>query len=294
MTSRGGRPRGVSLRPSLTYNPAVSPLVVLALFAAAFGLIVGSYLNVVIHRLPLGLSTVRPRSRCPQCGTPIAAFDNIPVLSYLWLRGRCRHCRAEISARYPLVEATTAVLFVAGLVRFGPTLAAVAAMVLVALLLALALIDLDHMILPDVLTWPGIAAGIALQLGIGGVGGMGGMGGIGWKGALFGAALGAGILLAIRGAYLLLRGEEGMGLGDVKMLAMVGAFLGWKGVVVTLFSASFAGALVGVIAMRRAGSGVAAGMKIKLPFGFFLSLGGLFALFAGDRLVDAYLALAFP
>lgn len=273
----------------------MSPLAVLALFAAAFGLIVGSYLNVVIHRLPLGQSTVRPRSRCPQCGNPIAWFDNIPVLSYLGLRGRCRHCRTAISARYPLVEAATAVLFVACLVSFGPTLAAVAGMVLSALLVALALIDFDHMFLPDVLTFPGIALGIAFQLAIGGIGGFAGLGawggkGIGWKGALFGAALGAGILLAIRGLYLLLRGVDAMGLGDVKMLAMIGAFLGWKGVLVTLFSASFVGAAAGLILIVRSRQGMRAGMKIQLPFGVFLSLGGLIALFFGERWVDAYLA----
>lgn len=271
----------------------MSPLFVLALFAAAFGLIVGSYLNVVIHRLPLDLSTVRPRSRCPQCHNAIAAFDNVPVLSYLWLRGRCRHCKAGISARYPLVEAVTGLLFVACLVSFGPTLAAVAGMVLCALLVALGMIDFDHMFLPDVLTFPGIALGIAFQLAIVWMNGWNGLGGrgIGWQGALFGAALGAGILYAIRGLYLLLRKVEAMGLGDVKMLAMIGAFLGWKGVLVTLLSSSFAGAAVGLILIARSRKGLRDGMKIQLPFGVFLSLGGLFALFFGERSVDAYLGL---
>ena len=247
-------------------------------YAAILGLIVGSYLNVVIYRLPRRLSTVAPRSRCPGCGTPIGARDNLPVVSWLLLGGRCRSCKAPISPRYPLIEAATAALFVACVLAFGTTVAALAAALFAALLVALAAIDVEHFMLPDRLTLPGIAAGLALSpfLPFGG-----------FRAALLGAALGGGILLAISGAWLLLRGEEGMGLGDVKMLAMIGAFLGWKGVVVALFSASLLGAAVGVVLLGRS----RAGLKTKLPFGAFLSLGGLFALFAGARLVDLYLRL---
>jgi leader peptidase (prepilin peptidase)/N-methyltransferase len=252
--------------------------ILLDVYAALFGLIVGSYLNVVIHRLPRGISTVLPRSRCPSCDAPIRARDNLPVLSWLLLRGRCRSCGALIAWRYPLVEAMTAALFVGAMERFGPSFEAAVAALFGSLLVALALIDVEHYILPDRLTLPGIAAGLALQPWLD------------WGGlvpALVGAALGAGILLALWGGWYLLRGEEGMGLGDVKMLAMVGAFLGWKGVLVTLFFASLAGALVGLglIAARRGG------MKTRLPFGTFLAAGAVVALFWGPALAEAYLRL---
>jgi len=247
-------------------------------YAAILGLIVGSYLNVVIYRLPRQMSTVLPRSRCPACGAPIGARDNLPVVSWLLLGGRCRACRAPISPRYPLIEAATAALFAACALCFQVTVAALAAALFGSLLIALAAIDAEHLLLPDRLTLPGIAAGLALApfLPFGGL-----------KPALLGAGLGAGILLALSGAWLLLRGEEGMGLGDVKMLAMIGAFLGWKGMVVALFSASLLGAIVGVALLGRS----RAGLKTKLPFGAFLALGGLFALFAGTPLVDLYLRL---
>ncbi len=247
-------------------------------YAAVLGLIVGSYLNVVIYRLPRRLSTVLPRSRCPSCGAPIRARDNLPVVSWLLLRGRCRACGAPISPRYPSIEAATAALFVGCVLAFGVSVAALAAAIFGALLIALAAIDVEHMLLPDRLTLPGLALGLALSpfLPFGG-----------FRAALLGALLGGGILLALAGGWLLLRGEEGMGLGDVKMLAMIGAFLGWKGMVVTLFSASLLGALVGIALLGRS----RAGLKTRLPFGAFLSLGGLFALFAGAPLVDLYLRL---
>jgi leader peptidase (prepilin peptidase)/N-methyltransferase len=250
----------------------------LGLYAAVLGLIVGSYLNVVVHRLPRGISTVLPRSRCPQCGAAIRARDNLPLVSYLFLGGRCRDCGAPISWRYPAIEALTSALFVACALTFGLTLAALAAALFCCLLVVLAAIDLEHLMLPDRITLPGIVAGVALQPWIGWAG---------WRGALLGAALGGGVLLGLYGAWYLVRREEGLGLGDVKMLAMVGAFLGWRGVVVTLFVGSLAGAAAGLL-LIRSGRG---DRKSKLPLGTFLALGGVVALFAGDRLVDAYLGV---
>jgi len=250
----------------------------IALYVAILGLIVGSYLNVVVYRLPLGLSTVYPRSRCPGCGSLIRARDNVPVLSFLLLRGRCRTCGTAISWRYPLVEAATGALFVACLVRFGLAPQAAVAIVFSCLMLVLALIDYDHMILPDRITLPGIVVGLATQL---------------WAPlaglvpAVIGALLGAGILLAVWGLWLVVRREEGMGLGDVKMLALVGAFLGWQGVLVTLFFGALSGSAVGLALMRRG----SVDMRSKLPFGVFLSLGGLVALFFGDTLVAWYAGL---
>ncbi len=254
--------------------------VLLDLYAALFGLVTGSYLNVVIHRLPRRLSTVLPRSRCPTCGAPIRARDNLPVLSWLLLRGRCRACGTRISPRYPLVEASTGMLFVASMERFGPSAAALAAALFCSLMVVLAWIDLEHLILPDRITLPGIAVGIAVQLVVP------------WSGlvgAVLGALLGAGVLLAAYGAWWLVRREEGLGLGDVKMLAMIGAFLGWRGVVVSLFVGALAGALFG-LSLVAAGRGA---MRSKIPFGAFLALGGLVALFAGPALIAIYLRTAF-
>jgi leader peptidase (prepilin peptidase)/N-methyltransferase len=253
----------------------VLPRLFLDALAAALGLIAGSYLNVVIHRLPRGLSTVLPRSACPACGAPILARDNVPLLSFLLLGGRCRACRAPIPWRYPLVEAATALLFVGCRERFGVSLAAAAAALFCCLMIALCLIDLEHLILPDRLTLPGIVVGLALQpwLPWGGL-----------RGAVAGAVLGAGLLLAIWAAWYLVRREEGMGLGDAKMLALIGAFLGWQATLVALFFAAATGAATGLVLIWRGG----AGMRSKLPFGSFLALGGLIALFAGREIAAWY------
>jgi len=252
--------------------------ILVALYAAVLGLIVGSYLNVVIYRLPLGISTVTPRSRCPACGAAIRPWDNVPVVSWLLLGGRCRACRAKISWRYPAVEAFTSLLFVASFLRFGWSAATPAAALFCCLMVALAMIDFDHMILPDRITLPGIAVGLALQpwLPWGGL-----------RQAVIGAVLGAAILLAVWGGWYLIRKEEGMGLGDVKMLALMGAFLGWKGVLVALFFGTLTGAVAGVALMRWG----TLDMRSKLPFGTFLALGGLIALFFGQPLADYYAGL---
>jgi leader peptidase (prepilin peptidase)/N-methyltransferase len=254
------------------------PLGFFVVYAALVGLIVGSYLNVVIHRIPQEISTVTPRSRCPHCGAPIRARDNLPLVSWLLLRGRCRDCGAPISARYPLVEATTALLFAGAVWRFGATASAIVAALFAALLVALAGIDVEHFLLPDRITLPGIALGLLIQpLVVWGS----------LLSALSGALVGAGVLLLISGVWKLWRNVDGMGLGDVKMLAMVGAFLGLAGVLVTLVAASFAGAVVGLVLVARG----AIGLQGKLPFGFFLAIGGLVALYAGEPLTRFYLGL---
>ena len=272
------------------------------LWAVVVGLVTGSYLNVVVHRLPRGLSTVLPRSRCPACSAPIRALDNLPVVSWLLLRGRCRHCGAAISWRYPLIEGATATLFLACAERFGLSVSALAAALFCCLMIVLAAIDVEHLLLPDRITLPGILAGVAIQpfvaLGLPGASFRARLAAEhdvwpapwpGPLGALLGALLGGAVLLAAYGAWWLLRREEGLGLGDVKMLAMIGAFLGWRGVVVALLSGAFAGSAVG-LGLLAAGRG---GMKSKLPFGAFLAFGGLVALFYGPALVAAYLETAF-
>ena len=254
------------------------PLEFWILAAASVGLVVGSYLNVVIHRLPLGISTVTPASHCPACGSAVRAFDNVPIVSWLVLRGRCRDCAAPIPIRYPLVELLTALGFVGAVLRFGPTLEALAGALLFALLVALAGIDLDHFLLPDKLTLTGIGVGLAAQLAT--------PSGSLARG-LAGALVGAGFLLAVAGLWELVRGFEGMGLGDVKMLAMVGAFLGVAGVAVTVVVGTLLGSIVG-LGLVALGRGA---MSSKLPFGVFLAAGGAVALFAGEALTASYLGL---
>ena len=254
------------------------PLAFFIAYAALVGLIVGSYLNVVIHRLPNEISTVLPRSRCPHCGAAIRARDNLPLVSWLFLGGKCRDCRAPISIRYPIVEASTALLFAASVARFGVSTTAVAAAAFAAASIALAGIDLEHFLLPDRITLPGITLGLAVQPWL--VWGS-------FARALQGALLGAGILLVFAGAWKLWKGVDGMGLGDVKMLAMIGAFLGPAGVLVTLVAGSLLGSIAGLTLLARG----AMELGGKLPFGLFLAAGGLFALYAGEPLTRFYLGL---
>lgn len=247
-------------------------------YAALVGLALGSFLNVVVYRLPRGASVVRPRSACPWCGGGIAAWDNVPVLSYLVLRGRCRRCRGPISPRYPLLEAATSLLFVVCVVRFGAGATGWIAALFCWLLLALAAIDVEHLLLPDRLTLTGVLAGIALQP---------------WLprttflDAALGTLVGAGLLVLGMNFWYWWRGDEGMGMGDVNMLAMIGAFLGWQGVLVALFSAALIGALVGLALMASGRLHFGS----KLPFGAFLAMGGLIALFWGPALLGRYLEL---
>lgn len=250
----------------------------LDVYAALVGLVTGSYLNVVIHRLPRGESTVMPRSRCPWCGGGIRARDNLPVLSYLLLRGRCRRCGAPISWRYPAFEALTAVLFVAIVERFGLTLEALVSLLFGCLMLVLAAIDFDHFLLPDRLTLPAILVGLAAQPWLPRTS---------FLDAVLGVAIGAGLLILLINFWYWLREEEGMGMGDVNMLAMVGAFLGWQGVLVTFALGTVAGAICG-LALHFSGR---LELRGRLPFGLFLALGALVALFFGDRLVAYYTGL---
>jgi leader peptidase (prepilin peptidase)/N-methyltransferase len=244
------------------------------IFAAMVGASFGSFLNVVIYRLPIGESIVSPPSRCPSCGNQLPWHDNVPIVGWLLLRGRCRQCRNPISIQYPIVELITAVLFVLVVWLTPPGLLLAKRLLLVCMLIALFGIDLAHQILPNSITLPGILVGLLLSA----------FTPPGWRDALIGAVLGAAILYAIAWGYYLWRREEGLGMGDVKMLAMVGAFLGWKAVLVTLVLSSFSGALIGValIASQR-GS-----MKLALPFGTFLALGTLVAMLVGDPLVAWY------
>jgi leader peptidase (prepilin peptidase)/N-methyltransferase len=248
--------------------------------AGVLGLSVGSFLNVCIHRLPRNESLLYPASRCPSCGRALRWHDNIPVASWVWLGGKCGQCHAPISVQYPIVELVTAALVV-GIVMVtppGPLLAS--RLVFACALVVLFTIDLEHQILPNVLTLPGIAIGWLFSL----------FAAPGWQASLAGILLGAGLLYGTAAAYYMVRREEGLGMGDVKMLAMIGAFLGWKAVLLTLILASFAGALFGVFLMITSRGG----MRYALPFGTFLALGALVAMFAGDQIIAWYLGFLPP
>jgi leader peptidase (prepilin peptidase)/N-methyltransferase len=244
---------------------------------ALFGLLVGSFLNVVIVRLPRGRSLVAPRSACPACGAAIAWHDNIPVLSFVLLRGRCRACDAPISWRYPAVELATAALFALAYARFGPGLDLAVALPLVSALIVITGIDLSHQIIPDVITLPGIAAGLAVALATGRVS---------WIDSGLGILVGGGVFWAILRASLLLTGREGMGGGDVKLGAMLGAFLGWKVVLLSIFLAVVLGGALAVALLSLR----VAGRKDPIPFGPFLAAGGVTGLLWGEHVITWYLS----
>ncbi|MBP1690551.1 MAG: type 4 prepilin peptidase 1, Aspartic peptidase, family [Deltaproteobacteria bacterium] len=244
-------------------------------FVFAFGAIIGSFLNVCIARLPDGRSIVRPPSHCPKCQSFLAWYDNVPILSYLVLGGRCRTCRVRISAIYPAVEVLTGALAVALFLRLGPTLAFAGYFAFAAALVVITFIDLDHQLIPDVISLPGIVVGLAFSL----VSPL-----VTPLDAALGVLAGGGTLLAVAWLYKTFRGQEGMGGGDIKLLAMIGAFLGWQSIFVTLFVGSVIGSIIGVGLMlyQRADT------KLAIPFGPFLAGGALVYLFWGDRILAFY------
>jgi leader peptidase (prepilin peptidase) / N-methyltransferase len=242
------------------------------MLALALGATIGSFLNVVIARLPRGESLVRPRSRCPACGAPVAWFDNIPLVSFVWLRARCRRCRAPISWRYPIVEALTAGLFGLAAWRVGSGLELLTAWFLLASLVAITAIDLEHQIIPDAITVPGIGLGfLASFLNPAPT----------WGASLLGIALGGGLFLVV-----ILGSRGGMGGGDMKLGAMLGAFLGYKLALLAIFSGVMLGGLAAGVLM-------AAGVRRRkdpIPFGPFLAVGSALALFAGEEILAWYVS----
>jgi leader peptidase (prepilin peptidase) / N-methyltransferase len=243
--------------------------------AAAFGAVIGSFLNVVIYRLPLDKSIVWPSSACPHCARELSWYENIPVASFVALRGRCRTCGARIGLQYPLVEALTAVMFGAAWWYYGAGPLLASRLVLGCALIALFAIDLEHQLLPNAITLPGIVVGFLFSL----------FTEPGWMASLIGILLGGGVLFGIAELYYRVRHEQGLGMGDVKMLAMVGAFLGWQLTLLTLMLASLGGTVIGmiVIATKRGG------MKYALPFGTFLALGAGVAATVGPAILRWYL-----
>ncbi|MCG6917163.1 MAG: prepilin peptidase [Deltaproteobacteria bacterium] len=252
------------------------PNAILALWVFAVGAAVGSFLNVCIVRLPKGLSLVKPGSHCPSCQSPIRFYDNIPLLSYLILRGKCRKCKASISPRYFLVEGLSGLNGLALFRTFGLSPELLVYFIFFSALLVIIFIDLDTWTIPDLITLPGIVAGVAASFLLPNVNL--------WQ-SLLGLLAGGGVLFLVAMGYQLLRKREGMGGGDIKLLAMIGAFLGLPGVIYTLFASSLAGSLVGVLFMFRDKSGGGT----KIPFGPFLALGAMTYVFWGPPLIHWYL-----
>src|SRR5262245_53368289 len=245
--------------------------------AAVVGAIVGSFLNVCIYRLPRGGSVVSPGSTCPHCGHVLSWFENVPVLSYIALLGRCRSCAKRISWQYPIVELVTVAVFTLCWWYYGPGWLLVSRLVFFCALIVLFAIDLEHHLLPNVITLPGIVIGFVLSF----------FTEPGWVASLIGLILGGIALWAVAEGYYLLRHEEGLGMGDVKMLSMIGAFVGWKLTVITLLLASLSGSVIG-IGLIVTGRGT---MKYALPFGTFLALGAAAAASIGPDLLSWYLGL---
>ncbi len=272
----------------------------LVLYAAVFGLLVGSFLNVVIHRLPKMMerewaaqcaelrgeavaeatpfNLVVPRSRCPQCGHAIGAMENIPLLSYLALRGRCRECKARISPRYPLVEALSGLLSGYAAWHFGPSWAAVGAIIFVWCMIALTFIDFDTQLLPDSITLPLLWGGLLLNT----VGVYTDL-----SSAVIGAAAGYLVLWSVYWSFKLITGKEGMGYGDFKLLAAIGAWVGWKLLPLTILASSLVGAVIGIALIVFARHG----RNVPIPFGPYLAAAGVIALFWGKPLTQQYLGL---
>ncbi len=234
----------------------------------ALGACLGSFFNVLIYRLPREESIVRPASRCPACGRPVRAWENVPIVSFLLLRGKCAGCGSGISWRYPAVEAASGVGFLLIAWADGIGFALLRDLVFFSLLVPIVFIDIDHRIIPDELSLGGLAAGILLSFLPGGS----------WKGALAGMVLGGGILFVTAAVYHKVTGIEGLGGGDIKLLAMIGAFLGWRGALFTIFFGSLLGVAGGLVAMRKGDKG----LKTAIPYGPYLCAAALFARFLGD------------
>ncbi len=239
------------------------------------GTVIGSFLAVCIHRIPLGRSVVTPRSACPACGTQIAWYDNVPVLSFLWLRGQCRACRQRIPIRYPLIEIANGLGYLLVVWKFGLTWDTVVYAGLMSVFLVVTWIDWDHKIIPDVITLPGIILGFVCASFLLSTG---------WMNSLIGILVGGGVLLVLAWASPFLFGKEGMGGGDIKFLAMVGAFLGWKAALLALMLASIVGAVVGIALLLA--KVMERGQYI--PFGPYLALGSVVAMLWGLEIWNWY------
>jgi leader peptidase (prepilin peptidase)/N-methyltransferase len=256
--------------------------IIFSIFSFIFGAVVGSFLNVCICRLPKGESIVFPPSHCPECNYQIRWYDNVPVVSYLLLRGRCRSCGCRISPQYPFVELINGLLTLFLFLKFGPSLTFLAMFLFCSALVVITFIDLEHQIIPDAISLPGIPVGFAVSFFIED---MYSGAQLGWLNSLTGILVGGGSLLLVAYGYEFLTKKEGMGGGDIKLLAMMGAFLGWKSVPFIIFVSSLVGSVIGVTVMAAQKKDA----KLALPFGPFLALGAIAYIFYGRQLIQWYL-----
>lgn len=252
-------------------------LILIDIFVFFFGAVVGSFLNVCIYRLPRRESVVFPSSRCTGCGSRIRWYDNIPVISYLVLRGRCRSCAASISLQYPVVELINGLLTFFLFLKFGlsPTFGIL--FLFCSASVVITFIDLEHQIIPDVISLPGIIVGFAASFFLPW---------LGWQASLIGIVAGGGSLLLVAYGYELIAKKEGMGGGDIKLLAMMGAFLGWRAVLFILFASSLIGSIVGITLMLAQKKD----SKLAIPFGPFLASGAILYIFFGRQIITWYLS----
>lgn len=259
----------------------MTPQLYFSILAFILGAVVGSFLNVCICRMPRDESVVSPPSHCPRCSYRIRWYDNIPLVSYLLLRGKCRGCGEHISVQYPLVELINALLTLALFLRFGPSLTFLALFLFSSALVAITFIDLEHQIIPDEISLSGIVAGFAFSFFLPWQG---------WLNSLLGILLGGGSLLLVAYAYQWMTGREGMGGGDIKLLAMMGAFLGWKAVPFIIFASSLVGSVVGLTMMlfQKRDS------RLAIPYGPYLALGAMVYVFFGRQLIHWYFSLGSP
>lgn len=248
---------------------------VMIVYSALFGLVLGSFMNVCIYRIPLKKSIVRPPSSCPSCGAKIRFYDNIPLISYILLSGKCRHCRTPLAWHYPVVEALTGLLSMALFIRYGLSFQYLLYLLFAATLVTISFIDLHHKIIPDVLTLSGIVVGWAASFV---------PGSISWLDSLIGIIAGGGSLFLVAVIYERITGREGMGGGDIKLLAMIGAWMGWRQLHLIILISSLTGAIMGVSFLLIAGKG----FRVRIPFGPFLSLGAMLCLFFGPELMNWY------
>jgi len=257
----------------------MTPFAIYALFAFLFGSIVGSFLNVCIYRLPKEESVVFPPSHCPHCSYQIRWYDNIPLVSYLLLRGKCRGCGSSISLQYPLVELINGVLTLLLFLRFGPSLAFAALFLFCSALVVITFIDIEHQIIPDEISLSGIVIGFILSFFLKGHS---------WLNSLLGILLGGGSLLLVAYVYQRITGKDGMGGGDIKLLAMMGAFLGWKAMPFIIFASSLVGSVFGISLMLLQKKDA----KLAIPFGPYLAFGAVLYIFYGKSLIRWYLGLS--
>ena len=257
---------------------SMSPFIPYYLFVFIFGTVVGSFLNVCICRIPHDESVVFPASHCPKCGYRLPFYDNVPIISYLLLGGKCRSCRAPISWQYPLVELLNGILALLLFLKFGPTSLFLVLFCFCCAMVVITFIDLEHQIIPDSISLPGIVAGFVISFFFPTHG---------WLNSLLGILAGGGSLYLVAASYHLLTGKEGMGGGDIKLLAMMGAFFGWKSIPFIIFVSSLAGSVIGIVVMLARKKDA----KLAIPFGPFLAFGAILYIFAGKQLINWYLGM---